>query len=1733
MPWLKDRQSGTGSGAEPLFGQLFARFFEVNKQHPEDQKTLSLDLDSMSNAPFDTVCCDLLMYESPALFKAAFSLLLREYSSRSALRNQLVQTNLLVSPFFTAWASEMKGRVGHLRHLVSSFSQWGMGDFPQLQVAAQIAERDSKAAEVCYMLASLTSLCTAADTNDAAGQSLNKFNKMCGTFKDTPSFVKFQNLCGTHKVDETVLRLLREPHRLARHLQQDTVGKCRHRRITEHNQLLERLHVHCFAFLAAFVDRSKKRQLAVTANLSTFMDWLGSGAKGQAYSSAQLLPALCAMFCDNRELCEGVPLRLIEMVALRLQEFLSPHGAHGGDELGGRAVVGTRADSLVQFFEHVCIVRATTPADVTEKLHERVCAIPLQQNQQLVLNELAKPCLCNELLCMAEEVELSRLVAANATFRAQEAAQAPVDTSPNDSSLAMAFEACWPSLSAPSGSECASGSEQCTSGRVTVDSMVAQDIKRLYFHTRLQQLLCVVNVGASVAVQARSHVLLPLSTLIASLVRGTVPAQTTSLTRLLTTMYLHSSFGRQHLKPTEFKSLLVALGTKVAEATKAQTVRSDKGSALDFRVSIVYGIAPLVHTFFTATLHADRAVKFDAVKHELVESLLHFQQSAASLSAVESALMRRDIEEVQSTGGVAQLRRISRAAPVLPPPAASVRAEGLPALPKFAPPGLTSAATLAAMTKRPQPPTPQENLKREKHAQFVGLIAGSLPVQAGVEQEFDRLVAIVRSVEALTDPHDVKYAACELDEPRVRTNAVTLTDLATRMVRHVRGPGNLDGTEHDELISCALFAIFQKLVEGEHGFAEGAQTLLGGASEETTDISALCSALCKVYSGACKAVFVWQQASLDRAPSASLCCTLSEWWTMHRPPPASVLRKRCLGFLNSTPCLLFLIALVMVGVLLGELSQSSASTIAQYAFLGIFLTDSALRFASMGPRWFFADPICILELLCCLVDVTLSSGLLDGFIGESSGEQSAVRAGRGVRGVRGVRVLRIVRLIRVLRIVHGSLRLARVFSRVAAWVQGTIKRQNSDSAAARGLVAMQGVLNGAGVLELCLKTMAKETASPALFAAAAQVAIRLVENQNRDAQRIVLQFLGTEDGNGLLRRFEGILDATASAGASEETTGISDAHRRSKRAERTKCAATQRIFLGLLAPAAGMHAGADAAVRAKAERYASCILVVRFLQQCCEGHLADMQAMMLAQPMHLKPVNLLHSATALVQAVARGEQHMMQRVCIEEVQVLVHALDFIIDTVQSTHLSERGNKNQAFVCESGLLTTISQLLSVHMHASGEVLVKDFGGVAMLKMPPAQAVVSLNWSVSVKQLKGRCATLLHALVEGCSGQAQFELLASEVSPTVLNARRKQLFLMVEYLRATEQQAKDDERPDTERVRAGLSAAAHPMIAEGLGLEGQQAKVAQAPAMAASELASLRRLILWVKPDAGSGEVGEGAEAEEDLLQCGLAPGDSSNWEAQFLSEGDMLLMFSETLAQRCPGYATAQISTSDAQVASADAAGSGVEDAARHRFSKATSAYRRVMLAWNRLDEATGPVMSQELPACESASSPAAGAFASVKAGFDAGQYSGSDDEEGPVSRAFVTMRSQRSQNRKKAHFSDTALVELLAVGTSFLRLVNSPVWRHYKAVANDASHRLNHGLRIVHAEKDISSMIETCKSGYNQLLSVRSYLFFRERRYKASALNANCNPNHSSPFLPRAQPLRRDFLGWYTNQGAF
>ena len=110
-----------------------------------------------------------------------------------------------------------------------------------------------------------------------------------------------------------------------------------------------------------------------------------------------------------------------------------------------------------------------------------------------------------------------------------------------------------------------------------------------------------------------------------------MPAVTISLTRLLSTMYLRCSFERTRLtNPSSFGPVLAVLESKIEEATTAQTVRSEKGSAREFVMSIVYGIAPFLETYFTVTLDQDRAPKFMKFRKALIAKLQEFHKAARS-----------------------------------------------------------------------------------------------------------------------------------------------------------------------------------------------------------------------------------------------------------------------------------------------------------------------------------------------------------------------------------------------------------------------------------------------------------------------------------------------------------------------------------------------------------------------------------------------------------------------------------------------------------------------------------------------------------------------------------------------------------------------------------------------------------------------------------------------------------------------------------------------------------------------------------------------------------------------------------------------------------------------------------------------------------------------------------------------------------------------------------------------
>ena len=82
-----------------------------------------------------------------------------------------------------------------------------------------------------------------------------------------------------------------------------------------------------------------------------------------------------------------------------------------------------------------------------------------------------------------------------------------------------------------------------------------------------------------------------------------------------------------------------------------------------------------------------------------------------------------------------------------------------------------------------------------------------------------------------------------------------------------------------------------------------------------------------------------------------------------------------------------------------------------------------------------------------------------------------------------------------------------------------------------------------------------------------------------------------------------------------------------------------------------------------ASRYARVILQLRFLQACCCRHHRALQGFMREQPGLVKSANLVEHAVNLIVAVAR-EASAVERAGFDELQLLVHVIDFLISSVQ-------------------------------------------------------------------------------------------------------------------------------------------------------------------------------------------------------------------------------------------------------------------------------------------------------------------------------------------------------------------------------------------------------------------------------------------------------------------------------------
>jgi hypothetical protein len=787
-----------------------------------------------------------MMYSDPRLFVASFALLLRSFSARCALRNQLVRTELLVSKRFSDWAGELDNHLSRLHHMVSSFTQWGMANYPHLAEAEQIRIREAKEKEVSDILQELASACSSLEPvlDPVRVPELKPAERELAVER-TPA-QKYQLLCRSKGAHIAVLALLRVAHRRVQHVAKDKMGMARRQRIEEHNDLLERLHKQCFVFLEAFVMGSPPNQRLISAELPAFCAQLCRDDSLQRSSNRQLLQALSALFAGNSTLASNVPPDLIAFVSSSVETALSAtSGGAYGTRSGG---LMHAASVLLPFLKHICVPNE---------------GIAMNRNQHAALNVLAKPGPTSERLFVGQSAQVQELTTAFVKYR--------------DSVCSTEGRLKWggdeetpgpqvnPALQAKSALQAALelhiDSHEFGQLKAEDEEVVSAEVlchmATLYTHVKLVELLAVVNHGGLITVQARSQALFPLPALVAALTQPeqgyALPSLTAALCQLFLHCYIRSKLvERGALLKSALRPVLTALAQRIDEAAAAQTAGgSAVGSASDFAQCVMHSIMPMLHAYFTDVMDDRRQYYFRHVRKALLLSAKNFQEATA-LSVDDSATLTHMIQEIETGEKTLQLKhdkalcrsvrlmaglgvgapaqtshqthRLSKAKAVLDAVKRKTRslyAGGAnkpvharsPSLRKELTP-ISSAdeepaaetVTATAMERR------REVVARVRFSRLVSIVRASATIQEDVAKEFDRLMRMVKQVEAMTDPHDPDYLAS--DELKTRTASVTLPMLCGRMASHVQAHLRSKSAQGC-WVNSACFLLFRRLLEDE------------------------------------------------------------------------------------------------------------------------------------------------------------------------------------------------------------------------------------------------------------------------------------------------------------------------------------------------------------------------------------------------------------------------------------------------------------------------------------------------------------------------------------------------------------------------------------------------------------------------------------------------------------------------------------------------------------------------------------------------------------------------------------------------------------------------------------------------------------------------------------------------------------------------------------------------------
>ena len=106
----------------------------------------ALDINAMMDAPIDSVCLDLIMYDTDEVFESALGFMRRRYGQRRALLNVLPKLSILHSeslPIFGTF-SALTSSLKDLTYIVRSYDTWGVYNSPSRPLKRETYEKAIK-----------------------------------------------------------------------------------------------------------------------------------------------------------------------------------------------------------------------------------------------------------------------------------------------------------------------------------------------------------------------------------------------------------------------------------------------------------------------------------------------------------------------------------------------------------------------------------------------------------------------------------------------------------------------------------------------------------------------------------------------------------------------------------------------------------------------------------------------------------------------------------------------------------------------------------------------------------------------------------------------------------------------------------------------------------------------------------------------------------------------------------------------------------------------------------------------------------------------------------------------------------------------------------------------------------------------------------------------------------------------------------------------------------------------------------------------------------------------------------------------------------------------------------------------------------------------------------------------------------------------------------------------------